>query len=584
MRSGRASSRLAAPRTASTSAAGSRAEASTSSSRAGPGGSSAGAAVSAASRTGSASTSRRSIAPGLTGERRAVLVGVVLGEDEGLSNELQSSFKAAGLYHLLAVSGQNVVILVGTVLVLAWIVGIPRLSRRGDRARGDRRLRPRRRLAAVRRARRDRRGLASLAWLLSRPRDRWHFLALGAVVLLAWAPGTIYEPGFQLSFVAVGRDLRARAAARPRARGVPAADWLREVLALSIACGAATAPILWLQFGTVPGLLAARERTRHPRDRARCSISRSSAPRSSRWLPSAALALAWLNGWLAAYVAVCARLVAGLPHAQLTSGTAVFLLLATPVAVLLLRRLPRWRRPLALCTAAALVPALLVWWLWPASAPAPPTGLRLTVLDVGQGDSILLQVPEGAVLVDQGPPEARVDRQLRELGVSRLAALVVTDGQRDHTGGAEAVIRRSASTKSSIPTDGSDSPYRRGALRAAAARGSPVGLVRAGTSWRLGRLPAAGRSGRTGRGAGDDPERPHRRPARDLRHIDVLLSADAETNVTARLLDRRSRSSRWRTTAPRIPGSRPSSSSCVRRSRSSRPGEPTTTAIRGPRR
>ena len=36
--------------------------------------------------------------------------------------------------------------------------------------------------------------------------------------------------------------------------------------------------------------------------------------------------------------------------------------------------------------------------------PAPPTGLRLTVLDVGQGDAILLQVPEGSILVDQGPP------------------------------------------------------------------------------------------------------------------------------------------------------------------------------------
>ena len=47
-------------------------------------------------------------------------------------------------------------------------------------------------------------GLASLAWLLSRPRDRWHFLALGAAVLLAWTPASLLEPGFQLSFAAVG--------------------------------------------------------------------------------------------------------------------------------------------------------------------------------------------------------------------------------------------------------------------------------------------------------------------------------------------------------------------------------------------
>jgi predicted membrane metal-binding protein len=42
-----------------------------------------------------------SIAPGLGGERRAVLEGIVLGEDEGLSDELRTSFRSSGLYHLL---------------------------------------------------------------------------------------------------------------------------------------------------------------------------------------------------------------------------------------------------------------------------------------------------------------------------------------------------------------------------------------------------------------------------------------------------------------------------------------------------
>ena len=50
-----------------------------------------------------------SLAPGLTGERRAVLEGVVLGEDQGLSPELRTSFRASGLYHLLNrdTKGQN---------------------------------------------------------------------------------------------------------------------------------------------------------------------------------------------------------------------------------------------------------------------------------------------------------------------------------------------------------------------------------------------------------------------------------------------------------------------------------------------
>ena len=66
-----------------------------------------------------------------------------------------------------------------------------------------------------------------------------------------------------------------------------------------------------------------------------------------------------------------------------------------------------------------MVPALLVWQLFPAAKLPPPTGLRITFLDVGQGDATLLQVPEGAILVDQGPPEAKVAQQLRGLGVRR---------------------------------------------------------------------------------------------------------------------------------------------------------------------
>src|SRR5262249_32295997 len=48
------------------------------------------------------------IAPGLAGERRAVLEGIVLGDDEALTDDLRQDFRASGLYHLLAVSGQNV--------------------------------------------------------------------------------------------------------------------------------------------------------------------------------------------------------------------------------------------------------------------------------------------------------------------------------------------------------------------------------------------------------------------------------------------------------------------------------------------
>ena len=92
--------------------------------------------------------------------------------------------------------------------------------------------------------------------------------------------------------------------------------------------------------------------------------------------------------------------------------------------------------------AASVALGLAGWTLRPDDVRPPPTGLRITFLDVGQGDSALIEVPEGAVLVDEGPPEAHVEDQLRSLGVRRLAAMVLTHPQRDHVGGAADVISR----------------------------------------------------------------------------------------------------------------------------------------------
>ena len=69
----------------------------------------------------------RTIARGLRGDRAAVVEGVVLGDDGGLPEGLRGRFRAAGLYHLLAVSGENVILVVMSVLVAAWLVGLPRL-------------------------------------------------------------------------------------------------------------------------------------------------------------------------------------------------------------------------------------------------------------------------------------------------------------------------------------------------------------------------------------------------------------------------------------------------------------------------
>ena len=60
------------------------------------------------------------------GTRGKLVVGVVLGDDQGVPQGLRDRFRAAGLYHVLAVSGQNIAFVAAGILFLAWLAGIPR--------------------------------------------------------------------------------------------------------------------------------------------------------------------------------------------------------------------------------------------------------------------------------------------------------------------------------------------------------------------------------------------------------------------------------------------------------------------------
>jgi competence protein ComEC len=475
------------------------------------------------------------LALGGGGERRAVLAGVVLGDDEGLDDDLRDDFRAAGLYHLLAVSGQNVgFVALGTVGLL-WLLGLSRLV--GHAAAVGTILayalavgwQPSVVRAAVAGS------LASLAWLASRPQDAWHFLAVGALVLLAWTPASLLEPGFQLSFAAVAAILLSAPALRRVHAGYPLPKKLVQLVGVAVACGTATAPILWLQFGAVPLWTVVANALAEPAMPPLLGLGLVAAlvePVS----PAAAASLAWLAGWCAAWIAFCARLVAGLPHAETSSPIVLAVPVAVAAAVWGLVRLDRRRRARLLGVVAAAALVLAGWWsLRPQSTWTPPDGLRVTFLDVGQGDAALLEVPEGAILVDQGAPEARVADRLRRAGIRKLSAVVLTHPERDHVGGAADVLRRLEVDAVLDPDLAVVTAFGTEARRAARARGVPVLVARSGRAFRLGRLvlrvlwP-------------DGPGAPSANP-NELALVvlatygatDVLLAADAESQVQRRL-------------------------------------------------
>jgi competence protein ComEC len=254
-------------------------------------------------------------APGLSGERRAVLEGVVLGDDAGLGDGLKTSFRRSGLYHLLAVSGANVICIAGGVLGLAALVGLPRwLGHCGAIAAiiayvlavGPQASVIRAAVAGV---------AVSAAWLLARERDRWHALLLGAAVLLAWNPYMVFDAGFQLSFAAVIAIFVAVGPVLSVLEGYPIHPMLAGAIAVSSVCSIATAPVLWLQFGQVPLLGVVANALVEPVVVLLLGLALVTAV-VDLVAPGVATLLAAANGWLAAYVAACARGVGGLPFAQ----------------------------------------------------------------------------------------------------------------------------------------------------------------------------------------------------------------------------------------------------------------------------
>ena len=478
----------------------------------------------------------QTLARGTTGERRAVLTGIVLGEDDGIARSLRDDFRASGLTHLLAVSGQNVAITAVGVVWLARIAGLGRLVGEGVAilvvlayalAVG---WQPSVVRAAVAGS------LASLGWITARPRDRWHAMAIGALVLLVWTPSAALDPGFQLSFAAVAAIFVVvpRVAGVPDAYPVPRGLW--DVLVVAVACGLVTAPIVWLHFGAVALWTVPANVVAEPAMPPLIALSLAAAALEPL-LPDAAAALAWLAGGCAAWIALVARIVSGWPSAQIHSPVALAAILACAAAAVLVRRLPRQRRRSAVVglVSLALAATAGACALRPSPSWTPPHGLRVTFLDVGQGDSALIEAPGGAILVDEGPPEADVARQLRDMGIRSLAAIVLTHPQRDHIGGAAAVLDGLRVGEVEDPGIEAPSTDHDAAIAAARRHAVPVEIVHEGDAFRIGRLrfrilwP-------------DEPGLPSEDPNQhavvalaSYGATDVLLTADAESDVTGRL-------------------------------------------------
>jgi competence protein ComEC len=336
-----------------------------------------------------------------------------------------------------------------------------------------------------------------------------------AWLLIRLAPRTV--PASGISSGSASSPGRPRVGSSPRG----SASWRRalaEGIAVTVSATIATAPLIAFVFEEISLTSLAANVLALPAVAPAMWLGMVSATLSQ--IPGIPLApLNGLDALLLAYIAQvsawCGRPGWAVLHVHITLATMLGAYAAMAVAIALGTHLSRARR-LATARAkpagaaptlhafstvwrgkgmqrgAALAAGAVVLLLGlgfalrrhgPAPLPNPPPGLRIEVLDVGQGDAILLRPRRApAVLVDGGPPGDELVAKLRGEGVARLGAAIVTHDQSDHAAGiAEALGRLPIARLVYGRLD-------RGLLAAAGADGARPEQVAAGATLRSGSL------------------------------------------------------------------------------------------------
>ena len=385
------------------------------------------------------------------GARAPLASALVLARREGLDPELKEAFARSGIAHLLSISGFHVAVVAGLLVAVLRTARAPRNAALLGAIGGvwgyvlligapD---------AAVRAAILF--SLLILARWRGRPLATEGALAFAFLLLAVLDPGGPGRPGFQLSFAGAAGLIRFASPLDERLRlSFPRlSPGIRGALSAGVGATLATMPVVVWHFERIslvgiPGTMVA-------------------GPLVALAIPGVLLVLltAPLSESLAGLLAggtdlVLAVLVAvveaGARPGWASVGVSRGWVLAAAVgigsaALSLVAVTGVGRRVRRVVLAAGALAAVVMAPV--AKAVADRGTVAIEMLDVGQGDAILIRSPARRwVLVDAGPRSEQWDAGLRRVlpalrrrGVRRLEALVLTHPHLDHVGGAAAVLR-----------------------------------------------------------------------------------------------------------------------------------------------
>lgn len=416
---------------------------------------------------------RHAATASLTGPALGLYLGMVIGQPGYLAQDIRDAFMATGTIHILSISGSHL----GLVGLLSFFLI----------KQGCRRLPARWLLQLSRHSTATRiaalgtvlpvTGYALLAgaevatvrsWImillfllavwLGRQEQLLLSLACAALLITLHDPRAIYDISFQLSFcsvLAIALAVRRQPEAGPT--GIPPpdriqkrlADWLATYGRITGWITLMTLPLVAYHFNQIAWLGLVANLVVVPfAGLLLVPLGLGSALwtilTGSPTLPGAALNQAGYE-YLSDFIQGLARL----PGAEYHVASPSLLLIGCFYGLLAMAIGLRTHRGVRVtCLLGAML--LVGWWVWSLRLWAQDGSLRVTFLDVGQGDAAVLELPEGeTVLIDAGARYDTLDMgrsvvspYLWDRGIVRLDHVIATHPQLDHVGGLPAVLKR----------------------------------------------------------------------------------------------------------------------------------------------
>jgi len=381
-----------------------------------------------------------------------IVQALLLGDSTELDYQTETALKISGIRHIIAVSGLHVTLLYSLIQTitlrrrfLSAFLAFPVLLFFSAMAG----FTP----SVVRACIMV--GLMLLAQVCNKEYDPPTALAFSVLVMLAVNPFVISSAGFQLTVGCVAGiqlfadpigDWMKSILGTPKGKGLKSKilRWTISSVLMSIGAMSLTTPLCALYFGSVSlvgvltnlltiwvinwifyGVVVL------------CALSYLSVTISSL--------LGWLLAWLIRYVLWIAKFLASFPLAAVYTKSpyiVVWLIFVYLLAGFILLQHKKHPVIFACCMTISLSMALLCSWIEPLLDHA-----RMTVMDVGQGQSIILQSGSHTFLVDCGgdSDETAADtaaETLLSMGIYRLDAIILTHGDRDHAGGIMNLLSR----------------------------------------------------------------------------------------------------------------------------------------------